>query len=97
VKVLSIRVKREFLNKDECLREAKAILAEGKISGMSEKQLAREIYSHALAFFVCDKILPLRWLKRYADPIDMQDGGDRPLRRAAFAVSWIMTKGNKKK
>jgi len=95
VKVLSIRVKREFLNKDECLREAKAILSEGKISGMSEKQLAREIYSHALAFFVCDKIPPLRWIKRYADPIDMQDGGDKPFRRAMFTASWIMTKGKK--
>ena len=95
MKVLSIRVKKEFLKKDECLREAKAILSEGKISGMSEKQLAREIYFHALAFFICDKILPLRWIKRFADPIDMQDGGDRPLRRAAFAASWIMTKGKK--
>ena len=97
MKVLSIRVKREFLNKDECLREAKAILSEGKISGMSEMQLAHEIYFHALAFFVCDKIFPLRWIKRFADPIDMQDGGDKLLRRAVFASSWIMTKGKKKK
>jgi len=94
---LSIRVKREFLNKDECLREARAILSEGKISGMSEIQLAHEIYFHALAFFVCDKIFPLRWIKRFADPIDMQDGGDKLLRRAVFASSWIMTKGKKKK
>ncbi len=35
------------------------------------------------------------WIKRYADPIDMQDGGDKPFRRAMFAASWIMTKGKK--
>ncbi|MBR1986243.1 MAG: hypothetical protein IKK28_04585 [Mogibacterium sp.] len=62
---------------------------------MSELQLAREIYCHALAFFLCDKMLPLRWVKKYADPIDMRDGGDKLLRRAVFAASWIMT-GRKK-
>ena len=95
MKVLSIRVKKEFLNKDICMEEARKIVSEGKISGMTELQLAHEIYSHALAFYICDKIFFLKWVKRYADPIDMCDGGDKPFRRFIFASSWNMTKGKK--
>ena len=95
MKTHSIRVRKEFLSKDACMEEARKIISDGKISGMSELQLAREIYCHALAFFLSDKIPPLRWVKKYADPIDMRDGGDKPLRRAVFAASWIMTKRKK--
>ncbi len=93
MKVLSLNVRKEFLNKDVCMEEARKIVSERKISGMSELQLAHEIYFHALAFFICDKFFFLRWIKRFADPIDMQDGGDTPLRRLIFAASWIITKG----
>ena len=95
MKVLSIRVKKEFLNKDVCMEEAIKIVSEGKISGMSELQLAHEIYFHALAYFLCDKIFFLRWIKRFADPIDMCDGGDKPFRKFVFASSWMITKGKK--
>ena len=95
MKVLSIRVRKEFLNKDACMEEARKIVSGGKISGMSELQLAREIYSHALAFYISDKVFFLHWVKKYADPIDMRDGGDTPFRRFAFASSWIITKGKK--
>lgn len=93
MKVLSVNVRKDFLNKNVCMDEARKIVSEKKINGMSELQLAREIYFHALAFFICDKIFFLRWIKRFADPIDMQDGGDTPLRRFIFAASWIITKG----
>ena len=93
MKVLSVNVRKDFLNKKVCMDEARKIISEKKISGMSELQLAREIYFHALAFFICDKIFFLRWIKRFANPIDMQDGGDTPLRRVIFAAFWIITKG----
>jgi len=92
---LSIKVKKEFLNKEACMEAACKIISEGKIRGMSELQIAHEIYFHALAFFFCEKIIFLRWVRRYANPIDMQDGGDKPFRRLIFAASWIMTKGKK--
>ena len=91
--MLAIKVKKEYLDKDVCLKEARQILSDGKIKNMSVLQLAHEIYFHALAFFICDKIFFLRWIKRFADPIDMQDGGDTPLRRVIFAAFWIITKG----
>lgn len=95
MKTYSIKVRKEFLRKDACMEEARKIISEGRISGMSELQLAREIYSHALAFYISDKVFFLHWVKKYADPIDMRDGGDTPFRRFAFASSWIITKGKK--
>ena len=92
---LSIKVKKEFLKKEACMEEARKIISEGRISGMSELQLAHEIYFHALAFFFFEKVFFLRWVNKYADPIDMRDGGDTPFRRFVFAASWNMTKGNK--
>ena len=92
---LSIKVKKEFLKKEACIEEAREIISERRISGMSELQLAHEIYFHALAFFFCEKVFFLRWVNKYADPIDMRDGGDTPFRRFIFAASWNMTKGNK--
>ena len=95
MRTYSIKVRKEFLRKDACMEEARKIISEGRISGMSELQLAREIYSHALAFYISDKVFFLHWVKKYADPIDMRDGGDTPFRRFAFASSWIITKGKK--
>ena len=95
MRTYSIKVRKEFLSKDACMEEARKIISEGRISGMSELQLAREIYSHALAFYISDKVFFLHWVKKYADPIDMRDGGDTPFRRFAFASSWIITKGKK--
>ena len=43
------------MSKKACRKEAKRIISEGLITGMSEMQLAREIYSHALAFYFCEK------------------------------------------
>ena len=93
--MLSIGVKREFLKKETCIDEARRILSAGKIRNMSELQLAREIYFHALAFYFCERTGLFRKMRMHADPIDLHDGGDTPLRRFMFAASWIITGKNK--
>jgi hypothetical protein len=55
---------------------------------MNEKQLASEIHFHALAFYFCVKTGLLPRIKHHADPIDIFDGGDTLIRRAAYAVAW---------
>lgn len=94
--VFSVNVRREFLNKDACIDEARRIISEGRISGMSEIQLAREIYFHALAYFLCGNRRALRIIKKHADPIDLRDGGDRLPMRLLFAASWKISKGKKR-
>ncbi len=90
--MLSISVRKEFLKKDFCLAEARKIISEGKVSNMSELQLAREIYFHALAFFFCERTGLMNWIKKHADPIDIHDGGDFLLMRIVFAFFWMITK-----
>ncbi len=91
MKISSLEVRREFLDKKACLEEAGRILREGAISGMSQKQLASEIYFHALAFFFCEKTGLLPKMKEHADPVDLNDGGDTLLRRIVYAAAWKLS------
>jgi hypothetical protein len=86
--MISIDVRREFLNKRTCLDEARRLISEGLVVMMNEKQLASEIYFHALAFYFCEKTGWLPRMKYHADPIDLHDGGDKHIRRVAYAAAW---------
>ena len=89
-KKVSIPVRREFLDKQECLKEARELFHEGNLRGMNEKQIARELYSHAVVYYFCDRTGKFSFFKDHASPIDMRDGGDNPLMRAAFAACWVL-------
>ena len=90
--MISIEVRREFLNKDVCVAEARRIISEGTIRNMSELQLAREIYFHALAFYICEKTGRMPRIKAHAHTIDLEDGGDTGFRRIVYAASWKLTR-----
>ena len=90
MKTYSISVKREYLDKSVCLAEAGRILREGHIECMTEGQLAKEIFFHTLVYYACDRYGMLPGLKEHADPIDLEDRGDRLHRRIAFAASWAI-------
>ena len=88
---ISLKVRKELLDKDECLTIARKLLSEGTINNMDEMQLAREIYFHALAFYFSKN---KRWLSRinaHADPIDICDGGDTRIRRTVFSAAWLIS------
>ncbi len=85
---ISIPVRRVFLNKKACRREAKRIISEGLIDGMDEMQLAREIYFHALAFYFCEKTGLFPVIKKHADPIDLRDDGDNIVSQRIFDLFW---------
>ena len=87
---VSIPVRREFLDKQECLKEARKLLREGALRGMNEKQIARELYSHAVVFYFCERTGRFAFLKKHASPIDMRDGGDILPSRIAFAACWFL-------
>ena len=89
-KKVSIPVRREFLDKQECLKEARELLHEGTLRGMNEIQIARELYSHAVVYYFCDRTGKFAFFKEHASPIDMHDGGDNPLMRAAFTACWVL-------
>ena len=92
---LKIPVRREYLNKKACLREARKLKRAGKLRNMSKRQIAREIYFHAVMNDYCDRTGKHRHWKKHADPINLRDGGDTLLRRAAYMACWV-TKRDKK-
>ena len=92
---IQIEIKREYLNKDACLAEAGRLLEEGLVKDMSKKQLAREIYFHALAFYLSEKAEWLKSIRAHANPIDLRNGGDTMFRRAVYAAAWLIP-GHKK-
>lgn len=85
---ISLKVRKELLDKEESLAAARKLLSEGYIQNMDEIQLAREIRFHALAYYFCERTGFLKSMKAHADPIDLHDGGDTGFRRLVYAASW---------
>ena len=92
--IYSIQVKREYLNKTACLKEARRLIFEEGLCRMSEMQAAREIYFHAAVFYFCERTGLFPGFKEHADPIDLCDGGDTPFRKVCFYVCWILRKSD---
>jgi hypothetical protein len=62
---------------------------------MNEKQLASEIYFHAVIYYRFRKPGLFRasfakWAVRHADPVNLRDGGDRILRRIIYSACWAV-------
>lgn len=94
IKTHSLPVRRGFLDKRICLKEAEQILHNRYILHMTRKQLAAEIYFHALVYHWCgilEKLhLPVHTIKRHANPIDLSDHGDTPFRQFCYNVIWLL-------
>lgn len=89
---ISLDVKREYLNRKVCMDEARRLLREGAVTGMSVRQLAGEIYFHAVAFYMSEKIGNLPRIRSHAETVDIDDGGDTRFRRAVYGATWRLAK-----
>ena len=89
---ISLDVKREYLNRKVCMDEARRLLRDGSVTGMSDRQLAGEIYFHAVAFYMSEKIGNLPRIRSHAETIDIDDGGDTSFRRAVYGATWRLAK-----
>ena len=94
LKTWHIRMNRMYLSKQVCLQKAKKIIQGGHIDGMSELQIAQEIYFHACAYYTCRALekhhIHFRKIIEAADPIDIADGGDYPMRQAVYRLWWYL-------
>lgn len=90
-KILSLPMDPRLLVKEECLKKAAEIRQEGKLDRLSEQEIARELYSHAVVYFLCLRLRPflrLRFIMERADPIDLSDNGDTPFRTFCYKILW---------
>lgn len=57
-KILSLPMDPRLLVKEECLKKAAEIRQEGKLDRLSEQEIARELYFHAVVYFLCRRLRP---------------------------------------
>ena len=91
----SIPVCREYLNKEFCVNKARMFLHENSIRGMTKKQIAKEIYFHAVMYYYCERTGKFQKYKEHAGIVNLHDGGDTFPRRVAYAICWLLRKGDK--
>ena len=97
-KTMVIPMKRALYNRAFCIRLARKIISAEKISGMSVRELAIEIYAHAYVYYnfrfvpgFMQSIKPVRSVYRSgADGVDLEDHGDTWYRKIAYKVFWIL-------
>ena len=98
-KCLAVPVEKAQLSRAHCIHEARRILREKAIEGMSEQELASEIYFHALLYFICRKLhrfhIHLDRIEAHANPIDLSDYGDTPFRKFCFKIVWPLSRFSK--
>lgn len=95
-KYLSLEMNDIYYNKKNCVEKAKDIVANKQITGMSIRQLAAEIYSHAFVYFnfhylpkfIRETKLAKRVFNSAANGIDLEDNGDFLRRRIAYSIIW---------
>ena len=94
-KIVSLPYSDEYCFKKRCLETAEQILSDGRLDGMSKKEIAQEIFFHARAFSFCKKHEEkgwkiIRWVIERADPIDLADHGDTKSRKAIYSLFWLL-------
>lgn len=95
-KYLNLRIKANYHKKNECIREAENIVANRSITGMSVRQIAAEIYTHALIYYAFpnlpEAIRNTKFMQRAfnsaANGIDLEDNGDTRGRRFCYSLIW---------
>lgn len=93
-KFLNLKMKANYYKKSECVKAAEEISEKKQITGMSIRQLAAEIYTHALVYYTFP-ILPevirntkfaQRAFRSASNGIDLEDGGDTLKRRVCYSL-----------
>ena len=94
-KTHEVSVSGRYKNKDNCLSEARQIIDNGYITGMSELQIAQEIYAHTIIYYDADLARSLIgneavfvYLMIHANPVNLEDDGDSWKRRMAYTAIW---------
>ena len=97
-KVLNIGMRPEYADKKQCRAFARDIIAKKQITGMTERQLAAEIYTHGYIYYRFEKLpgflkrskTALRIYRSCANGVDLADDGDKWYRKAAYRLIWFL-------
>ena len=94
----NLAMSRDYLDKNYCLREASNLITRHIVVGMSQTQIAQEIYAHAKVKYVFDALPePLRGMAQSTgvynsanDGIYIEDYGDSAVRQNFYSLVWLI-------
>ncbi|MCI8489498.1 MAG: hypothetical protein HFJ04_04495 [Lachnospiraceae bacterium] len=88
-------MKTSYMNKKVCKSTAASLIKSKKVKRMSKQGIAEEIFAHAQIFYRAAvinlagvKLGVIQEIARRAALIDIEDGGDKWYRRAAYTALW---------
>ena len=92
VKTINIGMKPEYGDKKKCMEIATEILNSGRISGVTPKQMAAEIYSHHYVYVLIPKLpgilknnpVSKRMYTSCDNGVDLKDDGDPLWRKIIY-------------
>lgn len=94
----NLPVSKDYLKKSTCKSKAKELIDSGQVTGMSQIQIAQEIYAHAFAYYAASTLIDagidaaiVEDIKSKAEVIDIANNGDKPSRQAAYLLIWAVT------
>ncbi len=85
-----------YRNKSNCMLTARRLVSTGRVTGMTQKQVAQEIFAHAVAYYSAPTLEEIPgigesikdYLVDHAEVVDIANGGDTTLRRMAYSAIW---------
>ena len=95
---INLAMSRNYLRKNYCLREASNLITRHIVVGMTQTQIAQEIYAHAMVKYGFDALpQPLRGLAQSTgvynsanNGIYIEDYGDSALRQKLYSDVWLL-------
>ena len=98
IKTMNIGIDEIGLDKEACEEYAKSIIENNMIEGMSEKDMAKEIYAHIFLNAYIESLpdalkntsIISRLHNSTQNGIDLEDYGDTFVRQAAYSMIWAM-------
>lgn len=93
-KYMNLEMKANYYKKSDCIDKAKSIIESKQITGMSVRQLAAEIYTHAFIYYsfpnLPEVIRNTKFMQKAfrsaANGIDLEDNGDTIARRFCYSI-----------
>lgn len=94
----NLPMSKDYLKKSNCNAKAKELIDSGQVTGMSQVQIAQEIYAHAFCYYAASALIDagidaaiVEDIKSKGEVIDIANGGDTVLRQAAYLLIWAIT------
>lgn len=89
---------KSYLKKSVCNKKAKELIDSGQVTGMTQSQIAEEIYAHAFCYYASSILIDagidpdaVKSIKSKAEKIYIGDGGDSTSRMTIYFLIYAIS------